>query len=190
MLPVTQPRLVQPPVILRPFEERDVSLISAASSDPLIPLITTVPTTPDPEAARAYVHRQHARLANGHGYSFAIADADTDEAVGQIGLWTSQIAAGRATTGYWIARPHRQQGYARAALICLTQWAFSLPEVARLQLYVEPWNEGSWRTAQSCGFQREGLLRSWEQVGAERRDMYGYSIVRSDAIVARTSTSS
>ena len=52
-----------------------------------------------------------------------------------------------------------------------------MTEIKRLELYVEPWNEGSWRAAEACGFLREGLLRSWEQVGDERKDMYMYSYI-------------
>lgn len=181
MLPDHVPRLRRPPVTLRAFEPRDAALVAAVADDPLIPLITTVPTTGRHADALAYVERQHERLRTGQGYSFAVADAGTDEAVGQIGLWTSDIRAGRATTGYWIAEPHRRRGYGHAALEALTEWAFTLDEVARLQLHVEPANEASWRTAERCGYQREGLLRSWERVGAERRDMYVYSVVRPPA---------
>lgn len=53
----------------------------------------------------------------------------------------------------------------------------TLPEVHRVQLYVEPWNESSWRVAEACGYVREGLLRSWQQVGSERKDMFVYSVV-------------
>lgn len=180
MLPSEMPRLERPPVTLRAFEDRDAPLVARASEDPLIPLITTVPTTPTPTEVEAYLQRQRDRLPTGNGYSFTVADAETDEAVGQIGLWTSDIAAGRATTGYWIAEPFRRQGYARAALRAVTEWAFTFDDVARLQLHVEPWNEGSWRTAEACGYHKEGLLRSWEQVGAERRDMFVYSVVRAD----------
>lgn len=44
-----------------------------------------------------------------------------------------------------------------------------------MELYVEPWNEGSWKTAENCGYMREGLLRSWEEIGGVRKDMYMYS---------------
>ncbi|MET8088484.1 GNAT family protein [Micromonospora sp. NPDC005237] len=130
-----------------------------------------------PRGSRCYLERQHQRLAEGSGYSFAIADAETDEAVGNIGLWTSHISTGRASTGYWIAPQHRRLGYVRAALSALTAWASSLDDVKRLELFVEPWNEGSWRAAEACGYQREGLLRSWQQVGTERKDMYVYSLI-------------
>jgi RimJ/RimL family protein N-acetyltransferase len=52
--------------------------------------------------------------------------------------------------------------------------------IPRLELYVEPWNEASWRTAERVGFTREGLLRSWQLVGTERRDMFMYSLLATD----------
>lgn len=164
-------------VRLRPWLDRDAGLVASVTSDPLIPLITTVPAADDPREVQAYLERQHGRLAEGSGYSFAVADPSTDEAVGSIGLWTSDIASGRASIGYWIGGPFRRLGYARNALRELTAWALSLSEVERLELYVEPWNEGSWRTAEAVGFQREGLLRAWQRVGDERKDMYMYSVV-------------
>jgi ribosomal-protein-alanine N-acetyltransferase len=118
-------------ITLRGFESRDERLVASVADDPLIPLITTVPATGDAADVRAYIDRQHDRLTAGAGYSFAVADPVTDDAVGQIGLWTSDIAAGRATTGYWIAAQHRRRGYGRAALASLTDWALTLNEVAR-----------------------------------------------------------
>jgi RimJ/RimL family protein N-acetyltransferase len=171
------PRLDTPPVLLRAFEPGDVPLIMSVAGDPLIPLITTVPTSGSEDDARAYLQRQHDRLTTRVGYSFAIADAQTGRAVGQIGLWTSQIGAGHASIGYWVAGPHRRRGYARAALAALTAWACGIEDIKRLHLFVEPWNQGSWKTAEACGYHREGLLRRWERVGDEHRDMYVYSVI-------------
>ena len=50
--------------------------------------------------------------------------------------------------------------------------------IVRAQLYVEPWNTASSRTAERAGYERERLLRSWRRVGEEWRDMYSYSKVR------------
>ncbi len=177
MLPSTMPRLDAPPVMLRAFEPRDVPLVVSVADDPLIPLITTVPTSGSQDDAHAYLQRQHDRLTTGAGYSFTIADAETARAVGQIGLWTSQVSVGHASSGYWIAPQHRRRGYARAPLQTLTTWACGIEDVKRLHLFVEPWNEGSWKAAETCGYQREGLLRRWEQIGNEHRDMYVYSLI-------------
>jgi RimJ/RimL family protein N-acetyltransferase len=176
-MPAEVPVIEAGEVVLRPFELRDAALVVAVASDPLIPLVTTVPATGDPDEAAAYVRRQQGRLAEGVGYSFAVADASSDEAVGQIGLWTRDLAHGRASIGYWLAAEHRGRGLAGAALRGLVGWARTLPEVHRLQLVVEPWNEASWRTAAACGFEREGLLRGYERIGDEHRDVYVYGLV-------------
>lgn len=72
------PRLYDPPLVLRAFTPADAGLVVEASSDPLIPLITTVPPAADAGAVRAFLDRQHQRAVTGQGYSFAIADARTD----------------------------------------------------------------------------------------------------------------
>jgi [ribosomal protein S5]-alanine N-acetyltransferase len=177
VLPDRVPVLEEDPVRLRPWEADDAGLVASVSSDPLIPLITTVPAVDDPAEVEKYLERQRRRLAEGSGFSFAIADLGSDEAVGNIGLWTGNIDSGRASTGYWIAPQFRRRGYATAALRALTTWAMSLPEIERLELYVEPWNEASWRAAEEVGYQREGLLRAWQAVGDVRKDMYMYSVL-------------
>lgn len=172
------PVLETPTFRLRPWEAADVPVVRDASRDPLIPLITTVPAAGSDAGALAFVERQHRRLAEGSGYSFAIAAAASNVAVGQIGLWLKNQQQGRASIGYWIAPGHRRRGAASAALAAVSSWGLRQPGIHRLELYVEPWNEGSWRTAERNGYAREGLLRSWQDVGGERRDMYMYSRLR------------
>ena len=174
------PVITHLPIVLRPFGDHDRRVVQAAASDPLI---TTIPTSGDPGAAQAYIARQHGRLTSGEGYSFAIADAVTGGAVGQIGLWLRDLDQGRASTGYWVAGQFRRRGYVTAALAAISRWGLSLDGIHRIDLYVEPWNEGSWRAAERAGYRREGLLRSWQQVGQQRRDMYMYSLLPPDLAV-------
>ncbi|WP_109528664.1 MULTISPECIES: GNAT family N-acetyltransferase [Nocardia] len=162
-------------VRLRLFVASDVNLIVDAGRDPLIPSITSVRAHGDQAAGQEFIRRQHHRASTGQGWSFAIADPVTDTAVGQIGLWRTDIGHGRVSIGYWIERSHRRHGYASRALRLLTSWASTLEEVSRLELYVEPWNEGSWRAAESAGFRREGLLRRWQKIDGSARDMYMYA---------------
>jgi ribosomal-protein-alanine N-acetyltransferase len=167
--------------ILRAFRQDDLSLVLEASRDPFIPQITSVPADASTQQAQHWIALQHARVVDGIGYPFVIAAADSDEPLGQIGIWHHDVGPGRARIGYWVLARHRRHRVAGRALEALASWGLTLPGIVRLELYVEPWNEGSWRAAESAGFQREGLLRSWEHVGTERRDMFMYSRLLSDA---------
>lgn len=172
--PLSLPTLSGSRVGLRRWTQADRGVVQEASQDPLIPLLTTVPSTSGAPEAAAFIDRQHDRVESGAGYVFAIADHD-DRAVGHIGLFPIAGAGTRASVGYWITPSRRRQGFAVDSLIALTQWAVGLPQLDRIELYVEPWNEGSWRTAERAGYEREGLMRSWERVADEPRDMYMYA---------------
>ena len=174
------PELAAGPFRLRPFALSDLDLIREASADPHIPLITTVPADFTPEAGRAFIERQWDRARQGTGYSFAIADAASGRAAGQAGLWLRDLGQGRASVGYWVAGSARGRGAAGHAVAAISRWAFTSLRIPRLELYVEPWNQASIRTAERAGFRREGLLRSWQEVGGERRDMYMYSLLPAD----------
>lgn len=180
-------QLLEQPVIdagayrLRPFQHSDIPTVRQASADSYITQITTVPVQGTEAEYADFTERQHRRVAEGSGYSFAIAEATTDRAVGQIGFWLRNANHGRASIGYWTAPEYRRRSVAKHALEALARWGLEHPGIERVELYIEPWNEGSWRTAEACGFEREGLMRSWEQVGAARRDMYMYSRLKDTA---------
>jgi [ribosomal protein S5]-alanine N-acetyltransferase len=124
------------------------------------------------DVGRQFVERQWRRARQGAGYSFAIADAASDRAAGQAGLWLQAIGQGRAEAGYWVTASARGRGAAAHALAALARWALGELRIPRLDLYAEPWNRASIRTAEKAGFRREGLLRSWQTAGggAKRHD--------------------
>ncbi|WP_425565125.1 GNAT family N-acetyltransferase [Saccharopolyspora taberi] len=89
--------------------------------------------------------------------------------------------AGRATAGYSVAPAHRGRGVASAALKAMTSFAWSIAELHRIELYVEPRNRASCRVAETAGYEREGLLRSHQEIGGIRRDMLLYAAIRRTA---------
>lgn len=121
MDPLIQPVIDACGYRLRPFNKGDAPLIQDASSDPLIPLITTVPRNGTRKEISDFIERQHHRLIERSGYSFAIADAISDQALGQIGLWLKNSNHGRASIGYWVGPSHRNRGIASAALEAISQ---------------------------------------------------------------------
>ncbi|MDA8355381.1 MAG: GNAT family protein [Actinomycetota bacterium] len=174
------PTLDAGPVRLRQFALDDVPGIVDASTDPLIPLISSIPSNSSEAEAVEFVDRQRRCRSDGFGYSFAVAETANDRLVGGLGLWLRDMDQGRVSAGYWMLPRARRQGCASHALRAASRWALTVLGVPRLELYAEPWNEASIRTAESAGFVREGLLRSWQEVAGKRRDMYMYSLLNSD----------
>jgi RimJ/RimL family protein N-acetyltransferase len=165
-------------VILRRFRDADAGMAVELSRDAYIPTIGTLPAHASHQDALAWVERQRRRHSQGTGFSFAIADAGTNRCVGQIGLWTRELDKGRAQAGYGVVPRERGRRIAARALLALLDFAWTIPELHRVELYIEPWNTASVRSADQAGFQREGLLRSHQEIAGVRRDMLLYAAIR------------
>ncbi len=180
--PTLPPWPAQPPrhgqVVLRRFTEADVAMVIELSADPYVPQTGSLPDNATRTQARAWVQRQVRRHADGVGFSFAVADARNRRALGNIGLWCTNLADGRAIAGYAVAPSARGHRVAADALVALLSFAWTLDQLHRVELYVEEWNVASIRTAERAGFAREGLLRSHQQIGDRRRDMILFAAVR------------
>lgn len=174
---------------LRPFTLADLDLVREASADPYIPTIGTVPVTFSPEEGQRFIERQWKRAKDGVGYSFVIADARTDHGCGHAGLWLRDLPLGRASVGYWVAGSARGRGAAAIAAAAVADWALGELRIPRVELYIEPWNVPSIRSAEKAGFRYEGLLRSWTELNGTRKDMLMYSRLPADpAPRARTAS--
>jgi RimJ/RimL family protein N-acetyltransferase len=168
-------------VWLRPFEPQDVALVRELSTDPYIPQISTLPVDADEDEALDWIERQHDRLTEGAGFSFCAVDRNSATPVGTVGLWTGGYPGGRATAGYSVAPSARGRGVATDTLAAVTGFAWSLPPLHRIELFIEPWNEASRRPAARAGYRFEGLLRSHQEIGGRRRDMELWARLRSDS---------
>ncbi|MCO1338280.1 GNAT family N-acetyltransferase [Kocuria polaris] len=165
-------------VLLRPVRDDDAAMARELATDPyVISIGSLTPATGEAEAL-AWVRRQQQRYVDNAGFSFAIAESATDTAVGHCGLWLKELSAGRASAGYAVTPTARGKGHATAALVALVRFAWTIEELHRIALYIEPWNIGSIRTAERAGFAAEGLLRSYQEIGGVRRDMLLYAAVR------------
>lgn len=172
------PEIAAAPWKARKFSLIDLPMVETASRDPFIPLISTIPRNYSEEEGIAYIKRQWSRFDTGEGYAFAVAKQDTDQAVGFVFLCYRGKDRGRASLGYWVVEPFRQKGIAKTVLKAIVDWAQRDLEIERLELYIEPWNIASLKTAKALGFQEEGLMRRWEKIGNERKDMLMLSLIK------------
>ena len=156
---------------LRAFRDDDVPMVVDLSTDPCAPLVSTLPAGVGEHGAREWLTRQRGRWAEGAGFSFAIADASTDRALGQLGLWLARWEEGTGTVGYLVAPRDRGRGTAVRALRAVEDLAWSLPRLDRLELFVEPRNTASTRTAGRAGYRRDADVRHPRQPGGPEVEM-------------------
>jgi RimJ/RimL family protein N-acetyltransferase len=88
--------------------------------------------------------------------------------------------AHRGSVGYWLLSEARGKGFATRSVQLVSRWAFGKLGMARLSLTTEPSNDRSQRVAERSGFLKEGVLRSYEDIGGRRVDCVVFSLVPAD----------
>lgn len=165
-------------VTLRAFRPEDAGMAVDLSRDPYVSATGTLPLNATADQAQKWIRRQQTRHTEGTGFSFAVIDSTEGHCAGFTGLWVRELPTGRAQIGYGIAPFFRGRGLASDALCAVTSFAWTLPELHRTELYIEPWNTASIKTAERARYLREGLLRSHQEIAGQRHDMLLYSTVR------------
>ena len=164
---------------LRPWTVGDLDCVRRATADPRILVGTTVPAVFTEEAGTAFLRRQQQRAEAGEGWSSAIADAATERALGLLWLGVRPQPA-TLGIGYWVVPGARRRGWARRAVLLATDWALAEGGIARVEAWVEPDNAPSQQLLATCGFVREGLLRSSVPSGGREVDVVVFSRTAAD----------
>jgi RimJ/RimL family protein N-acetyltransferase len=179
-LPLPDPPLIDGVVRLRPWREADVPVATAAIQDPLVARFTRVPENQtEQQTWDFFASHDRARRA-GEELTLAIADAETDEFLGTIGLLRFDWGERRGEVGYWIAREARGRGVATRAVRLIAPWALRELGLGRLALHADPENTASQAVAERSGFTREGILRAFEERKSERHDVVVFSLLPGD----------
>lgn len=175
--PLPYAQLCDALVRLRPFADDDIEALVRACTDPLIPKFTYWPGGLTPHQARERLRWAEQSRTAGTRLELAIADPDSNELLGFIGLapeWRDK----RAGLFYWTAPWARGRGVAAAALKLLADWAFQELALERLELETDADNTASQRVAEAAGFQREGTLRARRLRPDGRCDSIAYGRLR------------
>lgn len=98
-----------------------------------------------------------------------IADLVTDGYLGEAMLALSEHGVGEV--GCCVVPAARERRVATEAIVALTDWSFSALGLGRVQVFVATENAVALRLAESAGFLREGVLRSYWKVDDERVDV-------------------
>lgn len=108
----------------------------------------------------------------------AIADRSSDRLVGTIGFHTVSPENRSAELAYDLSPSVWGRGIATSSCGAMVQWAHSHVGLRRVQATVLKTNARSVAVLERCGFQREGLLRSYRLVRGSPGDFWMYAHVR------------
>jgi ribosomal-protein-alanine N-acetyltransferase len=168
------------PIRIRLRADADDTAIVAACQDPEIPRWTRVPEPYDESAAAEWAVESQRQREAGEGLHLIVADADTDELLGSIGVQDVRRAESRCDIGYWLARQARGRGVMTRAVRLLSRWVFDNLPIERIQITVQPENDASRAVAERAGYAFEGILRSYIEIKGRPRDAAVYSLLRAD----------
>jgi RimJ/RimL family protein N-acetyltransferase len=166
---------------LRPFALSDAAAIAEACRDPEIPRWTFMSDGLTVPQAREWIERAHDMLTRARAVRLAIVDANDGTFHGQIGVGRLDWEQQRGEIFYWLAASARGRGIATAAVRALTPWAFEVLNLARIEIIVDPGNPASQRVAAAAGYEREGVLRSYQWFKDRRMDAVMFSRLPTDS---------
>jgi len=146
----------------------------------------------DPEVTRYLVWKPHQNIQEtyqflsaleqlwqaGKDFAYTISLKEDDSLIGMFGLHPMKM---KLEVGYALARPYWGKGYMTEALRIVIDWAFTQPNIFRVQAICDVENIASARVMEKAGMSREGLLRRYvlhPNLGDEPRDSFMYAIVR------------
>lgn len=156
-------------VTLRAWRDTDVPALTAMMDEPEIARWTRAPSPYEERHALEWMATHSTMMRRRAELPLAIADAQSDELIGSMGLRFPD--EGRGEFGYVVATGARRRGVATRALRLYSQWAFDELGVERLEVLVQPGNVASLAVAERVGFRREGVLRSHTKAHGRRVDM-------------------
>ena len=113
---------------------------------------------------------------------FAIALRSTDELVGTAGFHTVLPQNSSAELAYDLSPSVWGKGIATSVAKSLVAWAHTDANIVRVQATVLESNVRSAKVLQRCGFEREGLLRSYRKVRGNSRNFYMYAHITPQSI--------
>jgi RimJ/RimL family protein N-acetyltransferase len=168
-------------VRLRAFREDDAPrVVEACRDDRTRAWLGDLPSPYDEEAALSFISGRTGVRARGEGLSWAVADPETDELLGSVGLFdlTDDLAYGEV--GYWTHPAARGRGVMTAAVGKVLEHAFETLGLQRVKAYAASGNAASRRVLEANGLTEHGVERLGTVLAEGRADAVLYDVLREE----------
>jgi RimJ/RimL family protein N-acetyltransferase len=147
-------------VVLRRYRLTDGAALKdaiAASLDSLRPWMPWAQTAPTDASVMAFLGPSVAQFGGDAAANYAITLPDSDRFVGGCGLM-SRIGPGSLEIGYWVHAGYQRRGIATASARLLTDAAFALPGVHRVEIHCDEANIASAGVPRTLGFRLDRVV--------------------------------
>ncbi len=174
----SQPDLATERLILRPFDASDAPQIQALAGDRAIADTTlSIPHPYEDGMAQAWIAQHREQFEAGTHAVFAIEIAADRRVVGAVSLTIDKDFAA-AELGYWVGRPHWNEGYATESARRTVEYGFDDLGLNRISSRHLVRNPASGRVMQKIGMRHEGTLREATIKWDRFEDLELYSVLR------------
>lgn len=177
-------RIETPHLVLRCWEPKDAPLLKDTVDENIEHLKPWMPWVVEyPKALTAMVDMLRgfrARFDSGEDFIYGIFDRHETRALGGTGLHT-RVGEQAREIGYWIDRRYTGRGFATETAAALTQVAFSVLHMQRVEIHCAVENLASAAIPPKLGYTLDAVLRKRNQLLDGRfHDSMVWSILREE----------
>ena len=149
-------------LVIRCWEPADAALLSTAIAQSLEHLKAWLPWAhaepKDLQQRVNWLRQSRGEFDLDQNFNYGIFNLDETQVLGGTGLHTG-IGNDALEIGYWIHAHHLNQGLATEAAAALTKVAFTVNQVAQVEIHCDPTNLRSAAVPRKLGFTHEATLR-------------------------------
>lgn len=131
--------------------------------------------------AEHFIRSMRSKYEKQEGFRWGITLREAPErVVGTIGFHNWHKKHSRIEIGYELAPEYWRQGVMAEAMKAVIHYGFHLPQVHRIEAFIDPDNEGSRRLLLKSGFTQEGHLRDYFYEKGQFVDAVIFAILREE----------
>jgi RimJ/RimL family protein N-acetyltransferase len=173
-----QPVLETERLRLRPFTPADAASVQHLAGDAEVAATTANLPHPYPDGmAEAWIASHAEKYRHGQEVVFAVVRKEDDHLLGAIGL-RLVLDQGKGELGYWIGRPHWNQGFATEAARAVVGYGFLQLGLISVLAHHMARNPASGRVMQKIGMHHTATLREHLEKNGVREDCEQYEVER------------
>lgn len=165
---------------LRPFTSEDAAAVTCLAGDRAIAEMTLVIPHPYPPGlAQEWIATHAGEFAQDRGMTLAIARKPDGILVGAVSL-IGLVPGHQAELGYWIGKPHWNDGFCTEAVRAVVRYAFTVLGLLRIHACHFSRNPASGRVMRKIGMTHEGCRRHHVKKWDRFEDLELYGLLKSE----------